>query len=653
MDERNDGMAKKPFYENIVSKKKRTEGRRSGSGDRKASAGKSADKGRSSGSARDGRDARDARPRDGDAAASGARPGAPRDGRSFRGERRDDRTSRDDRAGQRDRGVRHDHSERHDRDARTDRPGRDERRPRDDRESCGDRGAYSRDGARAHDGVRTRDGAHAGASSDRAYRGDRPVRDGAAPNAHAYAAAPRQRRPFAAPKERDPVFKKILPDTRALLEAFPEIVQSVMPLDSKRLQELPSEIRELSHGLTDERGDRRVGYMNDPAVISAYVRYYMWWNLVRLTRVFSGLPLTLHDGDAAVDLGSGPLTLPIALWMARPDLRAVKLTWYCVDLSQNALSAGEELFLSLAARTGCEPWQIVRIKGECGVPLRRRVAFVASANMFNELFWDNPAPIEQQAKHHAQDLASYADRASSIFLVEPGIPRAGRFISLMRDAFIRAGFSIQSPCPHEGVCPFPGLRNGKWCHFVFDTSDAPAKLHKLSDDAGLAKDRAALSFVFASRTEEMKADAGNAQDAATGLSVGDTQLAANEPDAGNNLSVADASIAGENGSAEQAAPVAPAIPEAPAEAPLSMLSRMSSLFPDLSVRITSDPIRLPEYHTGRYGCSELGMVLLMGTYQAADYLMGCHSGSLVEVPMPDRKRPERDGKTGAIIIRLK
>ena len=47
------------------------------------------------------------------------------------------------------------------------------------------------------------------------------------------------------------------------------------------------------------------------------------------------------------------------------------------------------------------------------------------------------------------------------------------------------------------------------------------------------------------------------------------------------------------------------------------------------------------------------MVLLTGTYEAADYLKGCHSGSLVEVPMPDRKRGERDGKTGAIIIRLK
>jgi hypothetical protein len=399
------------------------------------------------------------------------------------------------------------------------------------------------------------------------------------------------------------VFADLLPETKALLDSFWDIAQGVLPLDSKRLQGLPQDVRELSHALTDERGDRRVGYMNEPATLSAYVRYFQWWNLVRLTRLFSGLPIELKDGDAAVDLGSGPLTLPIALWMARPDLRKAKLTWYCVDISQASLSLGEELFLSLAAKTGDEPWQIVRVKGECGVSLRRRVAFVASANMFNELFWDNPAPLEQQAKHHAQDLESYAGADASILVIEPGVPRAARFVSLLRDSFIRSEFSVASPCPHALACPFPGLKKGKWCHFVLDTADAPAKLHKLSEDSGLSKDRAALSFVFATRS---RAAAEEAPEGATPAPSTDSET----------------------------------------------VSRLASLFSGLAVRVTSDPIRLPDYHTGRYGCSALGMVMLSGTYEAADYLSTCVSGSLVEVPMPDRKHPERDPKTDAIVIRL-
>jgi hypothetical protein len=374
---------------------------------------------------------------------------------------------------------------------------------------------------------------------------------------------------------------------------------------------LPTGIRDLSHELTDERGERKIGYLNDPAVLSAYVRYYMWWNLVRLTRLFTALPITLADGDAAVDLGSGPLTLPVALWMARPDLRARKLTWYCVDISQNALSAGEEIFLALAARTGEEPWQIVRVKGECGVSLRRRVKLVASANMFNELFWDNPQPIEAQSKYHAEEVVSYADSEAAILVIEPGIPRAGRFVSLMRDSLARLGFAPVAPCPHEGVCPFPGLRYGKWCHFVFDTSDAPAKLHRLSDEAGLVKERAALSFIYSER-KIVVAEDDSAVDA-EGMVVPEKQDDA---------------------------------------APSERVSRLSDLFTGLRVRVTSDPIKLPDYYTGRYGCSERGMVMLTGTYQAADWLKTCNSGSLVEVPQPDRKNPEIDPKTGAIVIRL-
>ena len=428
-----------------------------------------------------------------------------------------------------------------------------------------------------------------------------------------------QGKSFIAPEFGTPVFGSLPKETRDLLEAFPDIVQSVFPLDSKKQQALPQQIRDLSHELTDERSERRVGYMNEPATLSAYIRYFMWWNLVRLARLFVSLPIELSDGDVAADLGSGPLTLPIALWMARPDLRKKKISWYCVDISQGALAAGEELFLSLAARTGDAPWEIVRVRGECGVSLRRRVSLVASANMFNELFLENPQPIEAQAKYHAGDIASYASPSSSILVIEPGIPRAGRFISLLRDSFMRLGFAPIAPCPHDGVCPFPGLRNGKWCHFVFETTDAPAKLHSLSDEANLAKDRAALSFIFAKREKE-------------------------------KIGQDDDDVTQETG-----AEVVVDSPEVykPQGTPLEVLGRLSEMFPSLSVRITSDPIRLPDFFTGRYGCSEMGMVMLSGTYQAADWLKECHSGSLVSVPRPDSRKLEYDSKTGAILIRLK
>ncbi len=400
-----------------------------------------------------------------------------------------------------------------------------------------------------------------------------------------------------------PVFTGLADGTAKLLEAFPAIVQDVLPLDGRKLQFLPSRIRELSHELTDERSERHVGYMNDPAILSAYIRYYQWWNLVRLCRLFTPLPFTLNSGDCAVDLGSGPLTVPIALWMCRPELRALDLTWFCVDISQNALKAGEEIFTALCAKTGGTPWKIVRVRGECGVSIQRRSALVTSANMFNELYWDNPLALEAQTKKHASDLIAYTGGTGAVLVIEPGIPRAGRFISLLRDALISKNFFVLAPCPHQLQCPFPGLRFGKWCHFTFDTADAPAALHRLSVDAGLAKDRAALSFVYA-RAEQSSA-------ATESVSTG--------------------SISTETDPAKTALPKGVA-PEA------------------LAVRIVSDVIKLPPFRTGRYGCSKLGMVLLAGSGSARAMLETCVSGSLVYVKVPELSTAERDGKTGALLI---
>ncbi|MBQ5434052.1 MAG: hypothetical protein IIU30_11495, partial [Treponema sp.] len=79
-------------------------------------------------------------------------------------------------------------------------------------------------------------------------------------------------------------------DAQEVIADFMEIVSSTHPLNSRQRALLPKHIRMLSHYLTDERTDRWLGYMNETTSLSAYVHYYLWWNLVRLTRLFSNLP---------------------------------------------------------------------------------------------------------------------------------------------------------------------------------------------------------------------------------------------------------------------------------------------------------------------------------------------------------------------------
>ena len=320
--------------------------------------------------------------------------------------------------------------------------------------------------------------------------------------------------------------KNLPADAKKILQDFDQVAQSAMPANSKQLVIISKIIRELSHQMTDDRGSRRLGYMNEKTFLSAYVRYFMWWNLVRLARLFANLDFDfLSDGDVCLDIGSGPLTLPCALWLARPDLRQKKLVWYVMDISQGALSVGEEIFLALAAKTGGEPWKIVRVKGELGTAVKEKARFVTCANMFNELLQSRGGePPDYLAKKYSQALFKYLDfenggaanegRAKSVrggpalLLVEPGVPKSARFVSLMRDAFIRRGLVALAPCPHQQSCPMDGRRagqggaNGKWCNFAFETDDAPKKLLALSASAGIPKERAVLSFVLAGAARE-------------------------------------------------------------------------------------------------------------------------------------------------------
>lgn len=350
----------------------------------------------------------------------------------------------------------------------------------------------------------------------------------------------------------DNLFSQILPEAKNILDNFDSVIQDVSPLNSKQLQQLPDFVRELSHQLTDERSKRHLGYMNQTIYLSAYTRYFMWWNLYRLISLFSGFPKaafdSLKDGDYCFDLGSGPLTVPIAMWLACPELRTKKLTWYCVDSSQTALSLGEELYLSIASKTlteNTEPWKIIRIKDEVGCEIRNPVSFFTCANMFNELYWNATKPLEEITKKYTTMILSYLKEDSLCFIAEPGIPRASRFITLTRDALQRKGFSIISPCSHKNNCPMDGRKGGKWCHFILDTENAPKKLHALSAKAGIPKERAAISFVFAERK----------------------QVSSEKTEKVNT---------------------------------------------DL-IRVISDPIRLPGRGFGRYACSKLGLTLVLNT----------------------------------------
>ncbi len=382
-----------------------------------------------------------------------------------------------------------------------------------------------------------------------------------------------------------------------LSQAIAEVmgaVDDLFPIPSRHRDELPRDIRDLSASLTADRAERGGSYLGKPGAHSAYLRYFLPWNLYRLGRLLPSLPLDLKDGDAVVDLGSGPLTFVIALWIARPELRTLSLEFRCVDQTGLVLDAGETLFSalgSLAGESSQGAWRVRKIRGDLDCRIDGpKAALSVAANVLNELFWKDRSPLRVQAARHAGRLASLTRDGGQILVVEPGIPRSGEFVAALRGSFLDQGRALLSPCPHGAPCPMPGGRGSKWCHFALDTDDAPRQLKELSKAAHLPKERATLSFL----------------------------------------------LAGKSGGARHA----------PAGAELRGGA--------IPVRVVSDSFALPSLRaSGRYGCSAEGLVLVQGARDPIDALS---SGDLLleglDPSAKDGGAWRRDEKSGAIILRL-
>lgn len=417
-------------------------------------------------------------------------------------------------------------------------------------------------------------------------------------------------------------------ESLAALAALEGVLDEAVPLQAKHRAELKGDIRRLWEELTSDKESRSAEYLGSPPALSAYLRYFLPWNVFRLTSLLTNADFCLPDNAVIADVGSGPLTLPIALWIARPELRDVPLTIYCMDRVERVMEAGLTIFETLCMRVGgrLPPWRIELRKDSFGSPLPERAHLLTAANVFNEFFWKEKKSLGERAIDTARTLLSYIRENGSLFVMEPGDPRSGAFIAALRAALIAEGAPPLGPCPHALSCPMPGIfrhllppeetRAAKgdpnvapsrfvlpivvmpkkrdkypWCHFGIDALKAPAWLEALSEEAGLPKERAVLSYLWAARG------------------------ALTRPPVG--------------------------IPE-PVKS--SDRERRARAGRGILVRVISDSFALPDGSTGQYSCSSIGYTLLRRP--RGEEVFG--SGDLLEVTTTSMQRT--DEKSGAIIL---
>lgn len=331
------------------------------------------------------------------------------------------------------------------------------------------------------------------------------------------------------------------------LELLPDAIAKVWHIPASKRKELPEDIARLSRILTSGRSELALPYWHKAANISAYLYYFLPWNIIRMGKLFNSLPLAepkelTGKHPILLDIGSGPLALPIALWLAKKNWRHLPLQVLAVDSSSQALELGKKIFYVLADLLGERAWHVSSYKGSAERPMLALQNFyekagedkyypwlLAEANILNELLSKASSQNEKFNSEGDQDededfecensvlgrllklwlpIWQSKDAQSSALFIEPGTRLGGDAIMNLRRCALRLGFKTSSPCTHSQECPLlkKGRRNGSyaesWCHFTFSACGAPQWLRELSLQAGLEKSSLSLSFLLLAEKAE-------------------------------------------------------------------------------------------------------------------------------------------------------
>lgn len=316
-----------------------------------------------------------------------------------------------------------------------------------------------------------------------------------------------------------------------VLEKFPQALKRVWPLSGERRRELPDDIRALSQALTCQRSSLRYNYWNKPGFVSAYLYYFLPWNLVRLCRLLPALPLARPEekngaAPLLLDAGSGPLALPLAFWIAMPEWRDLPLRVFATDSARQPLELGKALLAELAELTGGKAWpsryeaapleslaKIAPAKDAEGVDLYPFLA--CAANVLNELkLADSSLAAEERASRLLAAWQPLWREGAPLLFIEPGTRLGGSAIMALREAARELGLKPLAPCPHSEACPL--LKEGRpnfqasWCHFIFSAREAPEWLRELSKKARLFKTSLTLSPLLLANEARQAASPGDA-----------------------------------------------------------------------------------------------------------------------------------------------
>lgn len=169
---------------------------------------------------------------------------------------------------------------------------------------------------------------------------------------------------------------------------------------------------------------------------AAYISYFWPLNHCRLQNLFEQISTLDFWGDCSslIDFGAGPAVAAFAL---PPD---VLESYIAIESSP----AAKEFYQKLGKRPH--------------FPIVWKQDF--SADLIDE----RSVGLFSYSLNELTTLPSWAEKLSSLILIEPSTNQAGRSLLELRQDLINKGYHAWGPCLHQEKCPLLEHSKKDWCH---------------------------------------------------------------------------------------------------------------------------------------------------------------------------------------------
>jgi SAM-dependent methyltransferase len=249
-------------------------------------------------------------------------------------------------------------------------------------------------------------------------------------------------------------------------------------LTKPELKQVGAAVKRLSLGLTRDRSLAGGRYMDDPALLGAYLLFYWPVSYAQAREVLGELE---HRPRKVLDLGSGPGPLSFAAM----DAGASEVT--AADRSRAALNLARELATLAEEALSFREWD----PQKSGLP-EGEYDFILMGHVVNELFGKGESALTKRAALLESALGKLKPRGTLVVL-EPALRDTSRELLQVRDLLVARGYAVRAPCLYRGNCPAL-VKPTDWCHAERPWR-MPRQVEELAREAGINKEALKMSYL--------------------------------------------------------------------------------------------------------------------------------------------------------------